>query len=65
MVFKILLFLFMNISTNSQATYWWDTEVPDYVDASQIKSAHVIKDIFYGADVRQKFDVYLPNKKNG
>ena len=55
----------MNISTNSQATYWWDTEVPDYVDASQIKSAHVIKDIFYGADVRQKFDVYLPNKKNG
>ena len=61
---KIIKFLlFLMIYTNSQAAYWWETEVPDYINSSQIKSSDVIKNIPYGSDIRQKFDVYLPKKK--
>jgi arylformamidase len=63
MIFKILFFLSMIISTNSQAAYWWDTEVPDYLQSSQLKFTDVIKDISYGSDIRQKFDIYVPRKK--
>ena len=62
-IFKILLYLCMFFSNSSQAAYWWDTEVPDYLQASQIKQSNVIKDIPYGSDIRQKFDVYIPYHK--
>lgn len=58
-----LIFMSITLTTNSMANYWWETEVPDYLNLSKLKNIEIIENIKYGSDIRQKFDVYISKRK--